>query len=139
VIDRAKVEKWISEAQQLCKENDRAQVGDVQIGNMLSHAPVGEDGLWPCEAVRGILDSDGADDIRRGLNTGILNSRGVFSRAYDEGGVQERALATKYRKYAEGLQERFPHLAAVLRSIEDYYENDARRADVEAKLRVEGH
>jgi hypothetical protein len=138
-IDKDSFDRWVAEARRLCTESDHAAVGDVQIGQMLALAPTGSDGVWPCEGIRLLLDSDDADDIRRGFSTGILNSRRVFSRGYDEGGEQERALARKYRKDADALQVACPQLSSILRKIEKYYDDSATREDVAARLRLEGH
>ena len=64
--------------------------------------------------------------------------RGTTSRAYDEGGGQERNLAATYRTYAKALQNSHPNLAATLEDLARSYESEGLSYDVEAQLRREG-
>ena len=89
--------------------------------------------------MRDLLDRVELDDMRRGFNTGVFNKRGVFSKAYAEGGLQERALADGFRSHARAMQNSHVHLAATLVGIAKGYEADAVREDLGAKLRMEGH
>lgn len=129
--------QWAAEARKLCRDGDRAEIGDQTIGQILANARVGDDGLWPVEGVRELLDLEDGDEIRRGFYVGTMNGRGVTSRGYDEGGGQERALAARYAEYAQGL-ENYPRLADTLMKLQEHYENEALREDVDANLRIEG-
>lgn len=137
-IDRDALIEWVTSARNLCREVDRKEAGDNVIGGFLSRAKEGADGLWPAEGIRDILELQDAEEIRHGFIIGTYNNRGVTSRSYDEGGAQERALAKKYEKYAEELSANYPRVSEMLRTIQKSYENDARREDLDAKLRIEG-
>ncbi|HVJ62329.1 MAG TPA: HigA family addiction module antitoxin, partial [Tahibacter sp.] len=52
VLEAARLKKWISEVRRSSEELARRDVADISIGQVLSHAPVGSDGVWPCEPVR---------------------------------------------------------------------------------------
>jgi hypothetical protein len=54
VADR--LAKWIATVRQSCTELGRADVADTCIGKVLSRAPVGQDGVWPCEPVRDVME-----------------------------------------------------------------------------------
>jgi hypothetical protein len=129
---------WVRTARKLAKEADRQEVGDYTIGEILSRAGGGADEIWPREGVRDVLELDDAEDIRRGFTLGTFNGRGVTSRAYDEGGAQERELARKYQRYGAELIVAYPRVAAMIADIQLRYEEDALREDLDAKLRVEG-
>ena len=60
-----------------------------------------------------------------------FNMRGVYSKAPLEGGSQERDLATRYRQWA--AQTISPRTSAMLERIAISWDEDARRADVEAE------
>jgi hypothetical protein len=105
----------------------------------MARAPAGADGIWPHEALRQTLDLPQHEDIRRGLHTGMINKRGVTSRAYYDGGAQERGLAEDYQRHATALQNAYPLLAAALQAMVAFYAQDARREDTGAKLRIEGY
>lgn len=61
------------------------------------------------------------------------------SRAYYEGGDQERGLALQYHAHAEAFEASHPRLAAAVLNIAWSYDRDGLFEDLEAKLRIEGH
>jgi hypothetical protein len=137
-IDSAVLNQWVCEVRRLAAESDRAAVADVTIGQWLSNCRPESDGTWPPSPIAEILDNEQYEDMRRGFYTGILNNRGVTSRAMGEGGTQERALATRFRDRAVAVALSYPRLAEALNSVAKHYEHDARRQDDEANLRSEG-
>ena len=137
VIDAETLETWVSEARRLCEERDRRDMGDHQVGKVLSNASIGEDGIWPCEPVRDLLDKlPSSEHIARGFVIGKSNLRGVITRE-THGGAQERELAESYRKDAGKIAARWPFTANLLRQLAQYYEADARREDTRAEWREE--
>lgn len=131
--------KFIEEARELCKEADILTGCDTRLGEILAHAPVGEDGIWPFKPVIEILERPESENIRQSFRTGVFNKRGIFWRSPGEGGNQERNLASRYDKYAQALNTSYPTVAALLRSIARGYERDGRREDVEAKMESESY
>jgi len=129
---------FIKKARKLCREKDRLEVCDQTLGQILAHSPVGKDGIWPFELARKILDRPDLENMRRGFVIGTLNKRGITSRAPDEGGAQERKLATEYRHHASALRTSHPNLAATLGKIADSYEHEGMREDFDAGLHMEG-
>lgn len=121
----------------LCKERDRAAIGEGTIGQILAHAPVGEDGIWPGIPARDILDRPECSQMREGFEMGAFNKRGVTTRAMDEGGNQERALTAQFRRHAKGVAATHPRLAESLERLARFYEHDARRHDDAAALNRE--
>jgi hypothetical protein len=131
--------KFIDEARELCREADRLRACDLTLGQILAHAPVDSNGVWPFEPAREVLDRPELEDMRHGFQIGTRNKRGVTSRAYDEGGDQERKLAATYSGYARALRNSHPNVAAALEEIARWYEDDGTREDLRAKLRREGY
>ena len=86
-----------------------------------------------------MLDRPELETMRNGFAVGATNKRGVTSRAYDEGGGQERELAGSYRARARALHISHVHVAAALEQLASWYENDGLREDIQARLRREGH
>lgn len=138
-VDADAFHEWVARFRMLARELDRAEVADTTLGQWLTSCPTDPDGQWPCQIVCNLLDQQDAEDIRDGFAVGVYNGRGVTSRAYDEGGEQERALSTRYRTISESLCASHPHAAAMFENIAKSYERDARRNDDEAQLRIEGH
>ena len=124
--------EWIRRARELCGASGHRTVGDHRIGQLLSAAPEGEDGVWPCVPVREVLDSVLNEDIEEGFQIGRRNSRGVHARA--EGGSQERELAAQYEDWAKACDYSFPRVAAALRGLARAYLREARWEDQEAAV-----
>lgn len=125
---------WVKHVRDSCAALDRLDIADVCIGNLLSGAPVGADGVWPCEPVRQVMEDVRSNNMMRGAHTGLYNSRGVTWRG--EGGDQEREVASKYRRWVNALQYSHSFLASeLLLKLVKTYENEADREDAEAGIR----
>ncbi len=125
---------WVETARRQCAEINRKEGGDLQIAFMIAHAPVGSDGIWPHVVVRNLIERLNNELIDRHIEMGIYNSRGVISRGLNEGGRQERELAEKYRKMCDAVKTKWPRTGAILRSLADTYEHEAKREDIDSDL-----
>lgn len=134
-VDRKELTKWVKEARHLSVKCGRGPIGDEEIGRLLSNSPVGNDGVWPCEAVREVLADTKSEHIKNGMIVGVLNLRGVVSRSLGDGGDQERDLAEKYRIWQRQLTSRHWFTASVLGEIAKSYEDEARDLDTREEVR----
>ena len=126
----------------MCREHGRSEIGDEQIGELLSKAPSEDDGSRPCQPVCEVLERLAwlaSPVVARGFEVGMYNARGVVSRGLDEGGAQERELAARYRAWAGRLAFEYPYVANVLERIAKGYDREAERedSDVLARQRLE--
>ena len=131
-VDAEVLSTWVNESRRMCKERDRQDIGDQQIGQTFANAPPGQDGIWPCEPVRDLLDGLASHHIGIGFVTGKRNLRGVTSRGVFDGGEQERSLADRYRHDAVKIGARRPFTAQLLRQLAADYEGEARNHDQSA-------
>lgn len=138
VVDRRQFFDWIDGVRKIAQERDRANVTDSAIGTWLSNCPEEPGGAWPCVVARELLEDPGSERIRNGLLVGVLNNRGVHSRAIDAGGSQERSLASRFREAAAGMWGTFPRTAETLEDIAKSYDRDAKWHDEDAALWREG-
>jgi addiction module HigA family antidote len=133
-LEADRLAKWIATVRQSCAELSRADVADTCMGKVLSCAPVGEDGVWPCEPVRDVMEDIQSEPMTRGAHTGVYNSRGAHWRG--EGGNQERELAQKYRNWGKALQVSHPFVASkLLMQLAKTYDHDASGEDIAAGIR----
>jgi addiction module HigA family antidote len=133
VRDAARLRAWVDAVREAAAQLDRAAVADLSVGQLLSNAQSGDDEVWPCEAVREVIEDIRSVDIVRGMHIGRFNARGVHWRG--EGGAQERALASQYRAWAEALQDSHPFVCSqLLMGLVKTYEADAKREDTEATI-----
>jgi len=129
-IDADYLAAWVEEARRLAAECSRLEVCDVHIGQLLASSPAEESNIWPCEAVRGLIESIHSEALENGLHTGVVNKRGVHFRG--RGGEQERAISSRFRAFAEQARSRWPRTTVLLRRITDDFERLARREDEES-------
>jgi addiction module HigA family antidote len=126
--------KWVKSVRDACAELGRAEIADVCLGKLFSSAPEGNDGVWPCEPVRQVMEEIQSEKVSEGAHIGLYNARGVHWRG--EGGDQERELADKFRRWAQALQYSHPFVAStLLMGMVKGYEHEASREDTEAGIR----
>ena len=102
---------------------------------MLAHAPRDPEGIWPAVPVRDLIEITRSQELERGLVIGVHNSRGVTSRAMNDGGAQERDLARYYHRCSEEAALEWPRTSAVLEQIAKSYEAEGARQDEDAERR----
>ncbi len=125
---------WIIRARQSLEERGRGNISDQTIGRTLVYTPPDPDGAWPHAAVRDVIEQLKSEELERGIESSVYNSRGVFMKSLTEGGGQERQLAERYQGYANQVGDRWPRTGAMLRRVAARYISDARREDVNAEL-----
>ncbi len=133
-IKKNRLNEWIDQVRAILKEAGQEDIGDAQLGYLLSKSPLGKDGIWPHEAVRTAIERIRSKCLEDAIECGKRNSRGITSRHPYDGGEQERSLAKKYYTEAESIQLTSPRTANILRSIAKSYDWDAFRVFLEQTL-----
>jgi hypothetical protein len=133
-IDQQELTDWIERARALCAATHHVTGGDLRIAFLLARAPADSDGVWPHVAVRNVIELLSNRLIDNHIRIGVLNSRGVVTRAVGEGGQQARNLAARYAAMSDAVKVEWPRTARILRQIARSYEADARHEDVDAEL-----
>ncbi|UZR29834.1 hypothetical protein [Methylococcus mesophilus] len=138
-IDFGALSNWCFGVRELAEEMDRKAVVDFKIGTLLAHSPPSSvDQVWPHEAVRAVIEQLASDKVERGLMTERYNMRGVYTKAFAEGGDQERALAQQARQWANAIPDS-PRTAAMLIRIAEGWDREANDEDVRAKKEALRH
>jgi uncharacterized membrane-anchored protein YhcB (DUF1043 family) len=132
-IDGAKLEAWIKEARKLAHAIGRGAIADQKIGEMLSASKVDADGIWPAVPVREVIDAIRSRDLETGVSIGKSNRRGVTTRAYGDGGDQERELAKRYRDWSEATALDWPRTSGILENLAKNYDHQAKAHDEDAE------
>ena len=136
-IDKEKLIEWIRLARDLCEQYGRIEMGDFEIGRLLSKCPVVQDGIWPCEEVCEAMEIIDTKACSEGFCIGVSNERGTVIRG--EGGQQERSLVEQYRRWARARRNSYPFVGGILREIAESYENEAQFWDKRSALEKRGH
>ncbi len=129
-VDVAKLKWWIQEARELADKIGIVGLCDSHIGKILSHAPLADDGIFPCVEVRDVIEDIYNKAIHDGFGVGVLNQRGAVFRG--SGGKQEWELSKKYKEYADEIRIKWIKTASILDSIAKDYEEDAKKWDKRA-------
>jgi len=132
-INAADLKTWVTETRSLCLEHGRVAIGDEKIGQILSAAPVGTDGVWPCEPVREVLEDIASREIAIGMGVAVYNARGMHR--IREDAADERTLAAKYRAWSRKLAFRHPYVATLVEEIAARYDHEADREISDAAVR----
>jgi hypothetical protein len=128
------IKKWISDVRTKAADVFRTAVADEKIGEILAHAPKDpQDDGWPHQVVRDIIEILVNDGINNGIMVERYNMRGTFTKSLYEGGAQERALASQYRKWADISRSQWLRTADLLDNIAKGWETDAIREDERAE------
>lgn len=130
-VDAEHLRAWVRKARLMLTDSGRGDIGDQQLGQLLSGSPSGEDGAWPAEPVRELIEDLGSEHLERGFHVGVMNSRGVTSRGVYDGGDQERALVARYAEWAQSV-ERWPRTSRLLKDLAEDYQQQARMEDERA-------
>ena len=118
--------EWLGEARRLTEETGHRDVAQIQIGQVLTHAPSDPNGLWIHKAVAGALNEKDTGTMRSEFTIELLRQRGFYTFT---AGEEERALAQQNRTQAEALEAQgFSRFATAMRKLANDYERDAKRA-----------
>ncbi len=135
VLEKDRLARWVDAVRTAAANLDRTGSADHCIGKLFSHASPGEDGVWPCEVVRDVMEDVAAEEMMKGAQIARYNARGAHFRG--EGGGEERVIASQYRAWGDALQFTHPFVSSrLLMSLVSMYEQDANREDTEAGIRL---
>ena len=133
-FDGKRLHQWVEDVKKKCLETGHWEIASHQIGEVLFYAPRDKNGLW-LEPVCELLDSKENLEYRRGLRMRILNSRGAY---WFSGGKEEIELAEKWEGVADHADSKgFSRLAATLRELGKTYREEAKRAVLEHRHRLD--
>ncbi|MBO5192183.1 MAG: hypothetical protein J6C22_14435 [Bacteroides sp.] len=120
------LDNWIISFKEMLEQQKQSSLFTYFLGRLFAFSPVGEDGYYPCEAVRAAIQKYGDESLEREYACTIFNQRGMFS---PTGGVAERELANKYKKNADVVRTKYPKVASIYdRLCENYlYDADSER------------
>jgi hypothetical protein len=95
-IDCGVLAVWLNKVRALANECDRAEICDQTLGQIIARAfkEVVKEPKVPQE-VATLLEQIGSEELFRGFVNGAINSRGVVTRRWQDGGKREREIAER--------------------------------------------
>lgn len=128
-LDRKYLIEWVRAARTLAAERGCLEFVDNCIGTLLAGAPLGDDGAWPDEAVRDIVESIADNHLAEGLSIGFMNRRRDIVRENNEGDRQEKMLSGKLREWSTIIAPTWIRSARLLREMADWLDGISRALD----------
>jgi hypothetical protein len=138
VVDYGYFRSWTEEVRSRAAGCDRSGMCDHSLGELIARASMAPDGNWPTPEVATFMEEIGTESLFEGFESAVLNGRGVVNQSLWEGGVQERALAARYRELGEQARPSSSQLAEAFLRIAGHYDAYARHEDEEAERRKLG-
>lgn len=114
---------WTKKYLHLVDCTKREVIGRQILGECLAHSPIGNDGVFPHEAVRPVFEIFFSPELGTGFQIGVINSRGAF---FLSNGEEEQRLSELYINYARTLRIDYPQLAKVLEAISERYKKESQ-------------
>ena len=131
-VDSNVLRMYIYRLYELSVEHHRTQVVDMVVGNLLGNLP--RNGSYPQTILGEIVEELKSDSVDEHVRIKIFNSRGVTTRAFAEGGNQERSLAALFKSYRDKVKFKYPRLAKIFTNLMQEYEHYANHEDCVAQL-----
>ena len=131
-IDIRELRDWLERVLKLSREYGRESIAENLVGGLLGRSPKGEDGIWPHEAVREVLEDIWTAELASGIEIGQLNSRGDIWRGEDEG--QEHETARTYYDWSEQLPSKYLRTKQLLEEIAQSYDKETEWIDTHFKV-----
>ncbi len=136
-INTDKLEGWVKQVISLAENNGRRNIAEYYIGKLLGHCQNGEDGIWPCEEIRDLVEEMHSKKMIEGMYIEKKNSRGVTSRSLGDGGTQEWEIVEQYQEWDSQLALTHSFVAdELLGQLAKSYQNEAELWDNEDRLNM---
>jgi hypothetical protein len=131
-IDEAELSKWVSETRKLAEAEERLDVADMHIGQVLAQYPenIPE---WPQEKIFKLIEEINSDSLKRNYSSAMFNKRGSSTRGPFDGGNIERGKAAYFGKLFNDFKNKYPNVAEIFKRLEQGYLADAQRMDESAE------
>ena len=123
---------YIYRLYELSVEHHRTQVVDMMVGSLLGNLPRNDS--YPQNVLGEIVEELKSDSVDEHIQIKIFNSRGVTTRAFAEGGDQERSLAALFKSYRDKVKFKYPRVAKIFTNLMREYERYANHEDCVAQL-----
>lgn len=125
-FDSEQFKEWIRYVEGCRMGSRQKDIAFHHLGEVLIYSPADPDGLWIHRTVAEVLNASNHEEMRHGYKSGLYYARGAHF--VDPSGKPEKALAGKFRKQADEVENAcFHRLANTLRQLADSYDVKAER------------
>lgn len=124
---------WIHGARDEFDRVGKLAIGDEILGQISARCGRGEDGFWPADHVRLVVEKLKSESFENGLYIGKANLRGVTTRGLTDGGGQEKMLSNEFLDAAVNLELQHSRTSKVNRRLAAKYAREAEFFDADAE------
>lgn len=132
ILNEIALSDYIERLYALSYQKKRTKAVDIVIGFILGDVLCYKN--YPIEAVCKIVEKLNNDAVDDCIKVRIQNSRGVVTRAYNEGGSQERKLMEKFEEFKKKTQLLYPRMTKIFDDLADGYKKSASEEDDNARI-----
>lgn len=132
-IKKNELEEWVNKFKSILENQKQDNLFGRALGKVFAFSPQGNDGFYPHESVRYIiekLNSVDFEELKDSYYINILRKRGVYS---PDAGITEAKLAKKYKENADGIRLFSPFSASIYDKISDSYISQSHFERIEAE------
>ena len=129
-IDYHELKDWVHKFNEKLTEQKQSNLLGNELGRLFAYSPIGEDGYYPHESVRDIIEELEDDKLRSSYVSAECNKRGVYS---PDAGRTEKEMALRYKQNADGVSTIYPETAKIYYSLYEryHYQSEAERRRAE--------
>ncbi len=121
-VEYENIKLWVDKFILLLDSNCQKDLFGFLMGRLFVYAPAGDDGYYPCEPVRRIIEEYADESMQREYVCELINSRGIYT---PSAGKEEKEIAKNYKRTADYLCARFPKTAEVFYTMHQRYLSDS--------------
>lgn len=123
-VDPSVLSNWVDTFEKMLSDQNQKSLFAHLLGGLFAYSPVGNDGYYPHELIRNIIEEKTNDSLKKGYYTAELNKRGVHTVDAGEG---EKKLALYYQNNANGIRIEYPKTAEIYDMLSRCYFAEAKQ------------
>lgn len=101
------------------------------VGSILGKAPDGDDGIFPIETVRRLLEIKKDEKLTNTVASGKINSLGFRN---VEDGKKEKEKSDTYKIQAREMEIDYPQTSVILRILANFYERASQKDQISSEI-----
>lgn len=122
-IDKDVLTKWLEDFENSLTEHKQKSLFSSLIGRLFAYSPVGNDGYYPHEYIREVIEEKLDTSMSNAYRAAEFNKRGMHIVDAGEG---EKTLALRYQENADSIRVEYPKTAEIYDLISKGYFADAK-------------
>ena len=114
----------------ILKKNGQEKLLSKTLGRIFAFSPTGEDGHYPCESIREMIEKYGDNELSRAFQQEVYYSRNCYT---PSAGKKELKISEGYVENAQYLDKEYPKTARIFYELSEWYKMDASMQRIEAE------